>query len=265
MNDNRPLFSITTPCWNSVTTIERTIKSILAQDFKDYEYIIVDGGSIDGTMEIIERYEPFFEGRMSWTSEPDKGLYDAFNKGVERSHGVYCWNVNADDFLEPNALSNLAKFIHEGNWGDNLPVISGILNFVSRDGAKVLHTTKSNDRLIKISFKRDHIGVPHPATLVPKAIYEKYGSFDTTYKVMGDADWFHRVYQAGVSFAFVECIITNMADGGISNLYKYKQCLGDRTYYYKKFYLNPIERFFRLGMWTVSFYKQKIEHLFTNQ
>ena len=263
MKTHKPLFSIATPCWNSVSTIERTIKSILAQEFKDYEYIIVDGGSTDGTVDIIKKYEPLFEGRMKWKSEPDKGLYDAFNKGVERSNGIYCWNVNADDFIEPDALKNLAEFIQFSKWED-LPVIAGILNFVSRDGEKVLHTTKSNDKIIKISYKRDHIGVPHPATLVPKNIYERYGSFDIKYKIMGDADWFHRIYQASVQFVFIECIITNMADGGVSNMFKYKQCLRDRIYYYKKYYSSPIERIIRLGMWTISFYKQKFEHLFMN-
>lgn len=102
--ENKPLFSIATPCFNSVKTIERTIKSILAQKFKDYEYIIVDGGSTDGTLNIIQKYEPMFEGRMKWKSEPDKGLYDAFNKGVTRSKGIYCWNVNSDDYLEDDAL-----------------------------------------------------------------------------------------------------------------------------------------------------------------
>lgn len=101
---HRPLFSIATPCYNSEKTIERTIKSVLQQEFKDYEYIIVDGGSTDGTLEIIKKYEPLFEGRMKWKSEPDKGIYDAFNKGVQRSSGYYCWNVNSDDWIEPDAL-----------------------------------------------------------------------------------------------------------------------------------------------------------------
>ena len=262
MIDKKPLFSIATPCWNSVDTIERTIKSILEQDFKDYEYIIVDGGSTDGTLEIIKKYEPLFEGRMNWKSEPDKGLYDAFNKGVERSHGVYCWNVNADDYLEPDALLNLANFIQDNDWGNNLPVISGILNFVTRDGKKTLYSLKSDNNLVKISYERDHIGVPHPATLVPKKIYDTQGCFDLKYKIMGDVDWFHRVYKAGEQFVFADFTITNMADGGISNLFNYKQCLKDRLYYYNKFYNNPVERLLRLFLWTASFCKQKFEHLF---
>lgn len=260
MNDKRPFFSIATPCWNSVDTIERTITSILVQDFKDYEYIIVDGGSTDGSLDIIKKYEPLFEGRMSWSSERDNGLYDAFNKGVERSHGIYCWNVNADDFLEPDALSNLYGFIKNGKWEIDLPIISGVMNFVSRDGVKIFSQMKSNPDYMKRCYKSDHIGVPHPATIVPKTIYEKYGTFDTYYKICGDADWFHRVYGAGVKFAFAEFVITNMADGGVSNAFSYSKSYRDRKYYLKKFYPNLFEQYVRLVLWTLSFYKQKIEN-----
>ena len=257
MNDNRPLFSIATPCWNSVSTIERTIKSILAQEFKDYEYIIVDGGSTDGTVDIIKRYEPLFEGRMKWKSEPDKGLYDAFNKGVERSSGIYCWNVNSDDYIEPDALKNLAEFIHSNQW-EELPVIAGKCNFVSNNSQNIISIMSSDTNNIEKCFKRDHIGVPHPATLVPKDIYNKYGIFDTYYNIIGDLDWFHRVYEAGARFVFIEKVITNMADGGVSNLYNYAKSLRDRKYFLNKFYPNLFDRMFRLIRWTLSFYRAKM-------
>lgn len=260
MSDSKPLFSIATPCWNNADTIERTIRSILSQDFKDYEYLIVDGGSTDGTLDIIKRYEPLFEGRMLVKSEPDNGLYDAFNKGVERSRGIYCWNVNADDYVEQNALANLARYIQNGDWGENLPIISGIMNFVSRDGKEILLQYRSNHKIMAECYRKDHIGLPHPATLVPKAIYEKHGAFDTNYKICGDLDWFHRVYEAGESFVFADIIVSNMADGGISNVFNYKRSLSDRKYYCRKFYPNFFERSIRLVLWTLSFYKQKIEH-----
>lgn len=260
MNDKKPLFSIATPCWNSKDTIERTIKSILEQDFKDYEYNIVDGGSTDGTLDIIKKYEPLFEGRMHWKSEPDKGLYDAFNKGIERSSGLYCWNVNADDYLEPHALLKISKFIKESDWGEKLPIISGGLNFVSRDGSKILGQYKSNPKYMENCYKKDHIGTPHPATLVPKSIYEKYGGFDIYYKIMGDLDWFHRVYGAGEKFAFANFVIINMADGGVSNAYIFNRSLRERKYYLKKHYSNIFERWMRIVYWSLSFLKQKIEH-----
>lgn len=259
MKTHKPLFSIATPCWNSVSTIERTIKSILAQEFKDYEYIIVDGGSTDGTVDIIKKYEPLFEGRMKWKSEPDKGLYDAFNKGVERSNGIYCWNVNADDFIEPDALKNLAEFIHANQW-EELPVIAGKLNFVSNNSQKIISIIGSDKYNIEKCFKRDHIGVPHPATLVPKDIYNKFGVFDTYYNIIGDLDWFHRVYEAGVKFVFIENIITNMADGGVSNLYNYARSVKDRKYFLNKYYPNCFNRTWRLIRWSLSFYFQKINH-----
>lgn len=255
---NRPLFSISTPCWNAVSSIERTIKSILEQEYKNYEYIIVDGGSTDGTLEIIKKYEPLFEGRMHWKSERDNGLYDAFNKGVDRSNGIYCWNVNADDYLEPNALQGLAHFIGSHKW-DVLPVISGGINFVSQAGKLISTSIPTGERLER-AFKNDYIGVPHPATLVPKEMYDKHGAFDTYYKIIGDADWFHRVYAAGEKFEFVDFTITNMSDGGVSNLFIYRKSLRDRLHFLKKFYKNPITRFIHWVKWTKSFYIQKYLH-----
>lgn len=259
MEDKHPLFSIATPCWNSVSTIERTIKSILSQGFKDYEYIIIDGESTDGTLDIIKKYEPLFEGRMFWKSERDNGLYDAFNKGVERSSGVYCWNVNADDYLEPGALQKLADFIGEHNWW-RLPIIAGEMNFVTQDGSKVLSVCKSNPKNLKQCFKTDHMGTPHPATLVPKEIYERIGAFDTFYKIIGDLDWFHRAYVSGEKIVFINAIITNMSDGGVSNAFDYKKSRRDRMHYLKKFFPNPFIRCFRLARWTISFYKTKLNH-----
>lgn len=254
----QPLFSITTPCWNSASTIERTIKSVLAQNIKDYEYIIVDGGSTDGTIDIIRQYEPLFEGRMKWKSEPDKGLYDAFNKGVQRSTGLYCWNVNADDYIEPDALQNIKNIIDTSIHG-RFPIISGGMNFVDKDG-NILSTSIKNESGLKQAFENDYIGVSHPATLVPKEIYERHGAFDPYYKIIGDTDWFHRVYEAGEQFLFTDIIITNMSDGGVSNMFSYRRSLRDRLYFLRKFYNNPITRIVRLAQWTKAFYSQKRSH-----
>ena len=107
------LFSIITICFNSEKTIERTIKSVLTQTFADYEYIIVDGGSRDSTLDIVKKYEPLFEGRMKWKSESDRGIYDAMNKGIMRSSGTIIGIVNSDDWLDSEALDVVAHYYNK--------------------------------------------------------------------------------------------------------------------------------------------------------
>ena len=98
------LFSIITVCFNSAKTIRQTFDSVLQQRCKDYEYIVVDGASTDGTVDIIKEYEPKFEGRMRWISEPDKGIYDAVRKGFAMSSGeILAW-IGSDDVYMPNAF-----------------------------------------------------------------------------------------------------------------------------------------------------------------
>lgn len=252
--DKRPFLSIATPCWNSVATIERTIKSVLDQDFKDYEYIIVDGGSTDGTLEIIKKYEPLFEGRMKWRSEPDKGLYDAFNKGVERSIGIYCWNVNSDDYLEPNALTVLYSKLKNQMGG--LPVVSGAMNFRDSEG-KILKVYVSNKEKENLCYRSNGMGVNHPATLVPKSIYEEFGAFDVRFKISGDIDWFNRIHAAGVYILHIPDVITNMSDGGISNQFRFKKAFQDRKLGFTKKYESKIKVYYYLMKWTIRFFLVK--------
>ena len=251
----RPFISIATPCWNSAKTIERTIKSILFQEFKDYEYIIIDGGSTDGTLDIIKKYEPLFNGRMKWVSEPDRGLYDAFNKGVERSTGLFCWNVNSDDYISTNALAEIYSFVQGKNWVQ-LPIIVGGMNLVD-ENCNVISTVKQSIKKLKDGYDKDYIGISHPSTIVPKEIYERIGTFDIFYKIIGDLDWFHRVYKANEKFEILDCVISNMSDGGITYQFNFKKSLKDRIYYLKKFYKNPVERFCRLILWIKNFYSIK--------
>ena len=100
--------SIITITYNAAQWLERTMQSVLAQSCKDYEYIIVDGGSRDGTIDIVKRLESLFEGRLSWKSEPDKVLYDAMNKGIARAKGDFLWFVNAgDEIYAPDTLAHV--------------------------------------------------------------------------------------------------------------------------------------------------------------
>ncbi|MBQ3772724.1 MAG: glycosyltransferase, partial [Bacteroidaceae bacterium] len=94
--------SLITSTYNSVSTLKSTFDSVLSQTYSDVEYLVVDGGSKDGTLELIKEYEPKFGGRMKWLSEPDKGLYDALNKGIRMATGDVVGILNSDDFFTTN-------------------------------------------------------------------------------------------------------------------------------------------------------------------
>lgn len=98
--------SIITATYNSARTLRDTFESVLAQTYRDIEYIIVDGASRDATLDIIREYEPRFEGKMKWVSEPDKGLYDAMNKGIARATGDVVGILNSDDSIQTSTYWN---------------------------------------------------------------------------------------------------------------------------------------------------------------
>lgn len=253
----QPLFSITTPCFNSASTIERTLKSVLGQSYKDYEYIIVDGGSTDGTLGIIKHYEPLFEGKMHWKSEPDKGLYDAFNKGIERSNGTYCWNINSDDYMEPDALSKLAQKI-EGFDKNDLPVIVGAMNVLQDDGI-LLYCAKPTQEEIKTIYKKDFM-IPHPSTVIPKEVYQRYGTYDTRFNICADKDWFHRVFSQGIKIQTApELTLSNFVKGGTSTNSSYQKNAIDHWLFLSKKYPFVPTRVWRFIRWTISFEKKKIK------
>ncbi len=209
-----PLFSIITICFNSEKTIERTIKSVLAQTYKDYEYVVVDGASKDGTLDIVKRYEPLFEGRMKWKSEPDKGIYDAMNKGIRRSTGELIGIVNSDDWLENDALEVIAKSFGENN-KDVDTLYCGDILFHYSSGKE-----KRMDANIPI-FKRDAPlwimnGLRHPATFVPQEVYERIGLFNDKMRLSADQDFILRCHFRGIKFYHVNSILSNMSAGGVS-------------------------------------------------
>ena len=207
-------FSIITICYNSEKTIERTIKSVLAQTYKDYEYIIVDGASKDETLEIVKRFEPLFEGRLKWKSEPDKGIYDAMNKGINMATGDVMGIVNSDDWLEADAMIIVAKAI-EKNGNDRNALYCGNILFHYNNGDK-----KRMDANIPL-FKKEAplyimTGIRHPATFVPREVYDKVGLFNDKMKLSADQDFILRCYFQGVNLYHVNNVLSNMAAGGIS-------------------------------------------------
>ena len=250
-----PFFSIITVCWNSGNTIKRTIESVLGQDFQDYEYIIVDGGSTDNTIDIIKAYEPRFKGKLKYKSEPDKGIYDAFNKGIKRATGKNIWLVNSDDYIEAGVLSKLHDLVKDCKEGDE-PIISAIMNCISCDG-QTLYQVKSSHEKVAAAYRNNTMGTIHPATIVPKRIYDLVGLYDINYKIIGDIDWFKRAYKANMPIIFADFVVTNFMVGGVSTASSSAKSRKDRKYLLKKFYPNVFAFYYQYCKWLATFYITK--------
>lgn len=251
--EKQPLLSIVTVCYNSEKTIERTFKSILNQTFTDYEYVIVDGGSKDSTLDITKKYEPLFGGKMKWKSEPDKGIYDAFNKGIERSKGQYVWIVNSDDYIQLNALNLVKDLIITNNYPD---IISGVVRFV-RDGELIKrwsYDSVSSER----EYKKKRLGVAHPATIVKKSAYEKWGNYDPDLFIAGDMDWFLTAKENKAIIVFSTKDLTNWSEGGISFKKHHKLLYLDWKRIYKKHTKSKLEYMYFLTYRLLSYIRYMI-------
>lgn len=204
------LFSIITPCFNSEKTIKRTLESVLNQTCKDYEYIIVDGGSKDGTLDIIRSYEDKFEGRLKIISEPDKGIYDAMNKGINVSQGQLVGIVNSDDFYENDALENIA---HHQIPDNPYQIIYGMMRIINMEGEElsiVFYHHRNMDAQI----------INHPTCFISRKLYEDFGMYDLKFKSASDYDFMLKMVRTKkVCFIPVYKIISNFTKGGMSGTY----------------------------------------------
>ena len=237
------VFSIITICYNSSQTIERTIKSVLNQSFTDFEYIIVDGGSHDSTLDIIRKYQNSFGDRLIWKSEPDKGIYDAMNKGINISNGVIVGIVNSDDWLEDNALENVYKVYVEHHNDENALYCGGII-FHTKKGK--CHILMPNISLFKRSASIFVMkGIRHPATFVPLKVYNRIGTFDSSFSILADTDFILRAYYQKVHLIEIPFVISNMSDGGISNALTWKsgmKSFKDKKKMLAKFNISTVKR-----------------------
>jgi glycosyltransferase involved in cell wall biosynthesis len=202
---NNPKISIITIVKNGASTIERTIKSVLNQNYSNLEYIIIDGLSTDGTLEIIKKYN------INYISEADLGISDAFNKGLRLATGDLIGIINSDDYYQPNIFKIVADtFINNPE-----SIICGYLKLFFEN--RPFKISKSEPyRLNKT------MSICHPTVFVPNLIYKKYGNFSNDYKYSMDFDLMLRFYIKNVSFEVLPVIIANMQAGGISDKY-YKQ------------------------------------------
>src|SRR5438874_84651 len=162
-----PKISVVTPSFNSISTIGETIESVRAQDYKNWEHIVVDGESRDGTVELLRKYP-----HLNWASEKDEGLYHAMNKGVARASGQVVVMLNADDCFRASALRHVAEAFQKNPAWDAL---FGDVVFVDTQGSKIYQREEAAYDFKVLLYAVDYIC--HQTLFVRKAAYERLGGY----------------------------------------------------------------------------------------
>ncbi|MDR1741371.1 MAG: glycosyltransferase [Synergistaceae bacterium] len=194
--------TVITVCLNAAESIEGTMLSVLGQDYPALEYIVIDGGSTDGTAEVVGRYR---ERLARFVSEPDGGIYDAFNKGIRLASGEIVGLLNAADCYAPWALRAVGDAAEADVLCGKMAVIDegrGRWTVYSRTGSGEEHL-------------ESHM-LNHPAAFVRRSAYERYGLFDAGFKIAGDWDLMLRFSRGGAVFRPVDRVLTAVRGGGVS-------------------------------------------------
>jgi len=200
-----PLISIITVVYNNVETLEDTIKSVINQPYNKLEYIIIDGGSTDGTVDIIKKYEKYIS---FWVSEADKGIYDAMNKGIAQSKGDVIGLLNSGDTYEDNAFRLLANNFDKANkhcvyYGDVY------LNYLDMN-IKV----KTKAVLKNLQYA---MAISHQAMFISRDTYLDYGKYDLNYKYAADYAYILGLFLKKVKFKYIGDAVACFATGGTSD------------------------------------------------
>ena len=200
--ENMPLITVVTVVRNGEITLEETILSVINQTYSNIEYIIIDGASTDGTIDIIKKYE----NRINyWISEPDKGIYYAMNKGVELATGDYIALLNSDDWYEPNACEIVVNEINIVK----KDIYHGMLRVIDKKNNKIIFVYGYDIYAINQNM------IPHPTCFISKEIYLRF-KYDINYKSASDYDFIIKAYKSNASFYFIEKIMANFRTGGMS-------------------------------------------------
>lgn len=202
-----PKISIITASFNSEKTISDTIESVLNQTYDNIEYLIIDGGSKDQTIAVIKKYESEFNGRLKWISESDKGIYDAWNKGVKLSIGDWIAFVGSDDILLNDAIANYVEVIN------NHPH----LNFISSNALQVMNDL-TPIRITGIPWSDLMLTrncITHVGCLNHRNLFEEKGQFDINYRIAGDYDFLLRCFNIIKPF-YLPVITVKIRQGGVS-------------------------------------------------
>ena len=201
--------TIITVCYNSANTIEKTILSVRNQTYKNIEYIIVDGNSKDTTLSIIKKHENIIS---NWISEPDKGLYDAMNKGIDMATGDLIGILNSDDVFNSESVIEEIVDFHK-----RYDIDASVGNIVQhKENGKIIRLYSSkywNPERLKIGFMP-----PHPSIFFKKELFDKFGNYDLGFKIGADYELITRFFLKNkISWKYSGITTTAMLVGGLSS------------------------------------------------
>lgn len=204
--------SIITVCFNSAETIEDTIKSVLSQNYKDIEYIVVDGGSTDGTIDIVKGYG---DKIGVFLSEPDKGIYNAMNKGIRLSTGDIVATLNGDDvYADESIVGQMVEFIQSNGFD------AGYGDLVYIDNTNTGHIKRywKTGQYKKGAFCYAWV-IPHPTFFCRKDVFEKFGYFNDNLQIAADFELMLRfIERHQIKVGYLPKVIVKMRTGGKANI-----------------------------------------------
>ncbi len=198
---SKPTITLITINYNNAGGLKRTIESVKSLKCRDFEYIVIDGASEDGSLDVLNENSNFITKIIT---EKDSGIYDAINKGIKLAEGSLIGLVHSGDTILPDALTGL-KELHEAHPDS---ILYGALK-TSRNGVFDSIWGWNADLLPRQM-------IPHLAAFVPKQVYDEYGYYDLDYKIAADYECFLRFYKKGVNFVFIDKIICDFDLNGIS-------------------------------------------------
>ncbi len=220
-----PKVSVVTVCYNAESFLEPTIRSVLGQDYPELEYVIVDGASTDNSLKVIGSFGDQIDQLVS---EPDKGIYDAMNKGIQMAHGEYIWFMNAGDEIPTS--DTLRNILAQG--GDADFIYGKALRVDEQGVERSWHKdTPADGQLNRKSFLQGMV-ICHQAMILRKAIIPLY---DLSWRLSGDLDWVIKSYDLADTHKYVDRYFVRYLDGGVSDTVR-KESLRERYQIMKKHY-----------------------------
>lgn len=205
--------TVITTAYNSAVTLKDAMRSVLGQTYSDIEYIIVDGGSTDGTLDVIKEHEPLFNGRLRWVSKHDSGIYDAMNKGIDMATGDVVGMLNSDDyFTSTDVIQTVVEVL-----GDrSLDAVYGDVHFVRPDSPERMVRYYSS-RLFRKCWLRFGFMPAHPSFYVRREVYLRAGGYALDYRIAADFDMMVRLFHKyRIKAKYLNRDFVTMRTGGIS-------------------------------------------------